>query len=162
MNHSMPDLSVHHQLPEFTQTQVHRVGVAIQPSVVPFSSCPQSLPVSGSFPMSQLFAWGGQSIEVSASAPVLPMNIQDWSIRYDLNQIPYDYTVEVKNRFKWLDLTDRVTLYRRQWSRPFRIKINQKGKWLSEEALQIAVKRREEKAKEKGKYIPIWMQSCKE
>ena len=46
-------------------------------SVVPFSSCPQSLPASESFPMSQLFAWGGQSIGVSAS--VLPMNIQDWS-----------------------------------------------------------------------------------
>ena len=48
-------------------------------SVVPFSSCPQSFPASGSFQMSQLFAWGGQSIEVSASASVLPMNTQDWS-----------------------------------------------------------------------------------
>ena len=48
-------------------------------SVVPFSSCPQSLPVSGSFPMNQLFEWGGQSIGVSASASVLPMNTQDWS-----------------------------------------------------------------------------------
>ena len=48
-------------------------------SVVPFSSCPQSLPASGSFPMSQLFAWGGPSIGVSASASVLPMNTQDWS-----------------------------------------------------------------------------------
>ena len=45
----------------------------------PLSSCPQSLPASGSFPMSQLFAWGGQSTEVSASASVLPMNTQDWS-----------------------------------------------------------------------------------
>ena len=52
---------------------------AISSSVIPFSSCPQSLPESGSFPMSQLFAWGGQSIGVSASASVLPMNIQDWS-----------------------------------------------------------------------------------
>ena len=48
-------------------------------SVVPFSSCPQSLPASESFPMSQLFAWGGQSIRVSASASVLPKNTQDWS-----------------------------------------------------------------------------------
>ena len=48
-------------------------------SVVPFSSCPQSLPVSGSFPMSQLITWGGQSIGVSASASVLSMNTQDWS-----------------------------------------------------------------------------------
>ena len=49
----------------------------ISSSVIPFSSCPQSLPASGSFPMSQLFTWGGQSIGVSASASVLPMNIQD-------------------------------------------------------------------------------------
>ena len=52
---------------------------AISPSVVPFSSCPQSLPASGSFLMSQLFAWGGQSIGVSDSASILPMNTQDWS-----------------------------------------------------------------------------------
>ena len=51
---------------------------AILSSVVPFSSCPQSLPASGSFPMSQLFPWGGQSIGVSALASVLPMNTQDW------------------------------------------------------------------------------------
>ena len=50
---------------------------AVSSSVVPFSSCPQSLPASGSFPMSQLFAWGDQSIGVSASASVLPMNTQD-------------------------------------------------------------------------------------
>ena len=52
---------------------------AISSSVVPSSSCPQSLPAPGSFPMSQLFAWGSQSIGVSASASVLPMNTQDWS-----------------------------------------------------------------------------------
>ena len=52
---------------------------AISSSVIPFSSCPQSLPAPGSFPMSQLFAWDGQSIGVSASASVLPMNTQDWS-----------------------------------------------------------------------------------
>ena len=51
----------------------------ISSSVVPFSSCPQSLPASESFPMSQLFAWGGQSTGVSASASVLPTNTQDWS-----------------------------------------------------------------------------------
>ena len=58
MNHSMPDLPVHHQLLEFTQTHVHQ---SVMPSshlilCLPFSSCPQSLPASGSFPMSQLFA----------------------------------------------------------------------------------------------------------
>ena len=87
MNHSTPGLRVHHQLLEFTQTHVHRVGDAIQPShplsspspPVPNPSCPQSLPASGSFPMNQLFAWSGQSIGVSASASVLPMNTQDWS-----------------------------------------------------------------------------------
>ena len=52
---------------------------AISSSVVPFSSCPQSLPASESFPMSQLFAWAGQNIGVSASTSVLPMNTQDWS-----------------------------------------------------------------------------------
>ena len=52
---------------------------AISSSVVPYSSYPQSLPASGSFPMSQLFTWGGQSVGVSASASVLPMNTQDWS-----------------------------------------------------------------------------------
>ena len=53
---------------------------AISSSGVPFSSCPQSLPESGSFLMSQLFTWDGQSIGVSASASVLPMNTQDWSL----------------------------------------------------------------------------------
>ena len=52
---------------------------AISSSVVPFSSCPQSLPASESFPMSQLFIWGGQSIGVSALASALPKNTQDWS-----------------------------------------------------------------------------------
>ena len=52
---------------------------AISSSVVPFSSCPQFLPASESFPMSQLFTWGGQSTGVSSSASVLPMNTQDWS-----------------------------------------------------------------------------------
>ena len=52
---------------------------AISSSVVPFSSCPQSFPAFGSFPMSHLFASGGQNIGVSASASVLPLNTQDWS-----------------------------------------------------------------------------------
>ena len=52
---------------------------AISSSIVPFSSCPQFLQASGSFPVSQLFTWGGQNTGVSASASVLPMNTQDWS-----------------------------------------------------------------------------------
>jgi len=76
-----PGFPVHHQLPDLAQTHVHRVSDAIQTissSVIPFS-CLQSFPASGSFPMSQFFASGGQSIEVSASVLVFPMNIQDWS-----------------------------------------------------------------------------------
>ena len=53
--------------------------LAVSSSVVPFSSFPQSLPASGSFPVSQLFAWGGWSIGVSVLASVLPKNTQDWS-----------------------------------------------------------------------------------
>ena len=81
--------------------------------------------------------------------------------RYDLNQIPYDYTVEVRNRFKRLDLVDRML--DKLWNEVHdivqetgimtipNIKICKKAKWLSGEALQIAVKRREGKTKEKRK-----------
>ena len=85
MNLSTPGLPVHHQLPEFTQTHVHRISDAIEPSH-PLSSpspCPQSFPASGSFQMSQLFASGGQSIGVSASKSVLPMNPALISFRMD-------------------------------------------------------------------------------
>ena len=79
MDCSTPGFPVLHYLPEFAQTHVHWVGDAIQPShpVFPFSSCPQSFPASGSFPMSWLFASGSQSIGSSASVSVLPMNTQD-------------------------------------------------------------------------------------
>ena len=80
MNRSTPGLPVHHQLPEFTQTHVHRVGDAIQASHSLSSPSPLALNLSqpsGSFQMSQLFASGGQSIGVSASTSVLPMNTQD-------------------------------------------------------------------------------------
>ena len=72
MNHSTPGLPVHHQLPESTQTHVHRVDDAIQPSYPLSSPSPPALnpfPASGSFQMSQLFASGSQSIGVSASVP---------------------------------------------------------------------------------------------
>ena len=80
MDCSMPGLPVYHQLPELAQTHVHPVGDAIQPSH-PLSSPPRlrSFPASGSFQMSQLSASGGQSIGVSASTSVSPMNTQDWS-----------------------------------------------------------------------------------
>ena len=80
MNPSTPGLPVHHQLLEFTHScplsrWCHPITSS---SVIPFSSCPQSFPASGSFQMSQFFTSGGQSIGVSASTSVFPMNIQDW------------------------------------------------------------------------------------
>ena len=81
MNHSTPGLPLHHQLLESTQTHVHQVGDAIQPSH-PLSSPSPPAPnptQHQSFPMSQHFTWVGPSIGVSASTSVLPMNTQDWS-----------------------------------------------------------------------------------
>ena len=84
--------------------------------------------------------------------------------RYDINQIPYDYTVEVRNRFKGLDLIVRVpdelwmevgdTIQETEIKTIPKKKKCKKAKWLSEEALQIAVKRSEEKQRRKGN-IPI-------
>ena len=79
MDCSSPGFPVHHQLPELAHTRVHQVSDTMQTtssSVVPLSSSLQSFPASGSFPMSQFFASGGQSI--GASASVLTMNIQHW------------------------------------------------------------------------------------
>ena len=80
MDCSTPGLPVHHQLPEFTQTRPLSwwCHPTISSSVVPFSPCPQSFPASGSFPMCRPLPSGGQSIGASASASVLPMNIQGW------------------------------------------------------------------------------------
>ena len=80
MNYSTPGLPVHHKLPEPTQTYAHWVSDAIQPSHPLLIPSPPALNLSQheSFPMSQLFAWGGQSTGVSALASVLPMNTQDW------------------------------------------------------------------------------------
>ena len=80
MDCSTPGFPVHYQLLESTQNHVHHVSDAhpmILSSVIPFSSHFQSFPAPGSFPMSQFFTSGGQSI--GASASVLPMNIQGWS-----------------------------------------------------------------------------------
>ena len=89
MNCSTPGLPVHHQLLESTQTHVHPVDDAIQPShsVVPFSPCPQSLPATGSFPMSQLF---------SSGAKVLEFQLQHQSFSEHLGLISF--------RMDWLDL----------------------------------------------------------
>ena len=79
MDCSMPGLPVHHQLPDLAQTHVHPVSDAIQPSHPLLSPSPPALNLSQHefFPITQLFASHGQSIEVSTSASVLPMNIQD-------------------------------------------------------------------------------------
>ena len=77
MNRSTSGLPVYHQLLEFTHTHTYQVGDAIQPSHA--LSSPSPPPASESFPMSQLFTSGGQSIGVSASASILSMNTQDWS-----------------------------------------------------------------------------------
>ena len=80
-NRSTPGLPVHHHLPEFTQTHIHRFGDAIQPShplSSPFPPAPNPSQHQ-SFPVSQLFSWGGQSTEVAALASFLPKNTQGWS-----------------------------------------------------------------------------------
>ena len=82
MNRSMPGLPVHHQLPDFTQTYIHRVGDAIQPShplPSPFPPAPNPSQHQSLFQWVNSFAWGGQSTEVSASASFLPNNTQGWS-----------------------------------------------------------------------------------
>ena len=84
MDYGTSGFPVQHQLLELAQTHVYWVSDAIHPlissSVIPFSSCPQSFPASGSFLRSQFFATGCQSIGASASASVLPMTIEGWSL----------------------------------------------------------------------------------
>ena len=97
MNRSMPGLPVHHQLPEFTQTQVHWVGDAIQPSHPLLSPSPPAPNPSERQGLSQWVnssQWGGQSIGVWASASVFPMNTQDWS--------PLGWTGWISLQFKGL------------------------------------------------------------
>ena len=77
-DYSTPDFPVHHQIPKLAQTHVHRCHPTITSSVIPYSSFLQPFPTLGSFPVSQLFPSSGKSIGDSASASVLPMNIQDW------------------------------------------------------------------------------------
>ena len=80
----------------------------ISTSVVPFSSCPQSFPASGSFPMSQFFTSGGESIGVSASALILPMNIQDW--------FPLGWTGWISLLSKWLSrVFSNITVQKHQF-----------------------------------------------
>ena len=80
---------------------------AISSSVVPFSSCPQSLPASQSFTMSQLFTWGGQSTGVSVSASFLPKNTQDWS--------PLEWTGWISLQSKGLSRVSNTTVQKHQF-----------------------------------------------
>ena len=73
---STPGFPVLHCLPEFAQIHVHWFNDGMSSSVIPFSSCPQSFPASGAFPVNRLFAPGGQSTGASASASVVPLNIR--------------------------------------------------------------------------------------
>ena len=113
MNHSMPGLSVHHQLTESTQTHVHWVGDAIQPSH-PLSS--PSPPATNPSQHQGLFQWvnsphGGQSIGVSALASVLPMNAQDWS--------PLEWTGWISLQSKGLSTVfSNTTVWKHQFFSP--------------------------------------------
>ena len=99
---------------------------AISSSVVPLSSCPQSFPVSGSFPMSQLFSWGGQSTGVSASASVLPVNTQDWSplgwtgwisLQFKgLSRVVFSNTTVQKHQFFSTQLSSQSNSHIHTWS----------------------------------------------
>ena len=94
---STPGFPVHHQLPEPTQTHLHGVSDNIQPShplSIPSPPAFKAFPESGSFPVSQFFPSGGQSIGVSALVSVLPVNIQDW--------LPLVWTGWVSLQFKGL------------------------------------------------------------
>ena len=105
---------------------------AILASLIPFSSCPQSLPASWSFPMSQLFTWGGQSIRVSASASVLPMNTQDWS--------PLGWTGWISLQSKFITLLNLYVFSSPEILQPFKVSMESSlsmYNWLSHWPLAI-------------------------
>ena len=110
MDYSTPGFPVHHQILELAQTHLHWVSDAIQPSYPLLSPSPPAFnlsQLSGSFPMSQLFASGGQSIGVSASASVLPINIQDW--------FPLGWTGWISMQSKGLSRVFNTTVQKHQF-----------------------------------------------
>ena len=116
---------------------------AISSSVVPFFSCLQSFPASGSFPVSQFFASGGQRIAASALASVLPKSIQDW--------FSLGWTGWIPLQSKWLSAVFSHTTV---WKGKMVVWGGFTSSWEK--------RRRERKTKEKRKDIPTWMQSSKE
>ena len=120
-----PGFLVLHYLSEFVQTHVYWVGDAIQPShpVIPVSSCLQSFPASGSFPISSLSTSGGQSI--GASASVLPMNSQNW--------FPLGLTGFISSKSKGLSrVFSNTTVQKHQFSdaQPFLLSSSHIHTWL--------------------------------
>ena len=115
MNRSTLGLPVHHHLRSLSSLKLTSISrwchPAISSSVIPFSSCPQSLPASESFPMGQFLAWGGQSTGVSALTSFLPKNTQDWFPLECVRQV----NLQVLNLWiKWLHCTKRhigMTIY---------------------------------------------------
>jgi len=105
MDYSMPGFPVNHQLPELNSNSCplsRWYHLTTSSSIVPFSSRLQSFPASGSFQTSQFFASGGQSIEASASASVLPMNIQNW--------FPLGWTGRISLQSKGLSKVSNTTV----------------------------------------------------
>ena len=123
---STPGLPVHHQLPESTQTMSIE-SVRLSNHLIlcrPLFSCPQSFPASGSFQMSQLFASCAQSIGVSASTSVLPMNIQDWfplggtgwiSLQSKECSRVFSNTRVQKHQFFWAQLSSQSNFHIHTW-----------------------------------------------
>ena len=194
----MPDLPVYHKLPEFTQTHVHRVGDAIQPShpllspsppapnpsqQTPFSNNPRDFSVHGHHQMINIeikliIFFAPKYGEALYSPKIRPgadcgsdhelliakfrlklkkVRKSTRPFRYELNQMPFDYTVELMSRFKGLNLVERML--EELWTEVHnivqeavikttqKIKKCKKAKWLSEEVLQIAEEKREAKGK---------------
>ena len=131
MDCSSPGFPVHHQLPELTQTHVHRVGDAIPPSH-PLSSSSPALNLSQceSFPMGQFFTSGGQSIGVLASASVLPMNIQDWFLLGWTGWILVPLKCECLTGFRYVFIKDRWVTFCLENLRSFQPGTIVNGTWI--------------------------------
>ena len=134
---------------------------AISSSVIPFSSCPQPLPASESFPMSQVFPWGDQSTGVSALASFLPKNTQGWSPWLKSNQL---WLYSGNDRFKGLDLIDRVpeqlwievhNIVQKAVIKPSPRKRNKKGKMVVWRGITNSWEKKVKVRGEKERYIHL-------